>query len=251
MNYTFFDCNARIGLPVVRTYNPAPDSADLMAKLAPAGINKALIWHSLQLDYSPQEGNRILADDLAGRGDVYGCWAIVSPQTREIIDHDFFDRMRSNRVVALRAFPDKHNFIMDRVVFGKFLDEVSERRIPVMVSAETGMNWNSIQALLRDFPKLTCVICDLGSWGVDRRTWPLLEYFPNVYIETSYLSLAACGLQTTVAKYGAQRLLFGTGFPYRSPHASVLDLVHSEISEQDKHLIARGNLERLISEARI
>jgi len=251
MNITFFDCNACIGLPVVRVYRPAPDSADLMARLAHARIDKALVWHTLQFDYSPQEGNRLLAEDISGRSDVFGCWAIVPPHTREIIDTSFFDRMRASRVVALRAFPDKHNFIMDRIVFGKFLDEVSDRRIPVLVSAQTGMNWNSIQALLRDFPDLTCVICDLGSWGVDRRTWPLLEHFPNVYIETSYLSLAACGLQATVANYGANRLLFGTGFPNMYAHASVLDLVHSEISEEDKHLIAHGNLERLISEARM
>jgi predicted TIM-barrel fold metal-dependent hydrolase len=56
------------------------------------------------------------------------------------------------------------------------------------------------------------------------------------------VSLEAGGLEAAVRAYGAERIVFGTGFPYHTPHAAVLDLLHAEISEADKEKIASGNL---------
>ena len=64
--------------------------------------------------------------------------------------------MKKNRVVALRAFPAHHNYLLNRVVFGKFMDEVTERRIPLLLSLEkAGGSWAAIYQLLTEFPNLT------------------------------------------------------------------------------------------------
>ena len=53
-----------------------------------------------------------------------------------------------------------------------------------------------------------------------------------------------------VATVGAERLLFGTGFPEAESMSAVTQLMYAEISDEQKRLIGAGNLKRVISEIR-
>jgi predicted TIM-barrel fold metal-dependent hydrolase len=251
MTIDFWDCNCCIGSPMRAVYKPAPTASDLVQAMDLAGIGKALVWHVAQFDLCAQDGNALTAQAVAERDRLLGCWAILPPVTGEIEIEGFFDRMKANRIAALRAFPEQHRFLLNRVVLGPFLDEVAQRRIPLLFSIERGTNWPAVYALLQDFPNLACVLCDIGTWGQDRHTWPLLDLYNNVYVETSYLGLEAGGIAATVNRFGADRLLFGTGFPLRYPEASMLPLLHADMSDEDKYKIGGQNLNRLIQEARL
>jgi predicted TIM-barrel fold metal-dependent hydrolase len=213
-------------------------------------IGKAVIWHIDQYGSSPVSGNGFVNSVVGESERLLGCWTILPPQTDEVIDSEFFSRMKHNRVVCLRAFPDHHNYLLSRQVFGGFLDEVVERRVPLLLSMSGmpgGITWRSAYELLKDYPDLTCILCDTGVWLTDRYTRPLLENYPNVSLETSLVSLGARVVESIVAKYGAGRLVFGSGFPLRYPEAPMLQLIHAEISHEDKKMIASGNLENVIS----
>ncbi|MBU0714442.1 MAG: amidohydrolase [Verrucomicrobia bacterium] len=252
MKPTFFDANLCFGRPIRTVYQPAKTAADLQRVMAHAGIAKGLVWHVAQRDYAASDGNRLLAKALAGRKNMYGCWVILPPQTDEIITPDFFRRMQRNRIMALRAFPDYHRYLLNRVVFGKFLDEVTERRIPLLLSLEkSSVTWPVVYQILAEFPNLTCILCDIGIWNSDRFTWPLLETYPNVFLETSLLSLEDGGIEETVARYGAERLLFGSNFPERYPEGAMLAIQHAAIPTADKKKIASANLEGLIQGAQL
>lgn len=251
MNLTLFDSNVFLGLPAKAVHDPAETADALLRKMDDCGIRRALVWHIAQHDCSPQDGNRMLSEALAGQERLLGCWTILPPVTGEVGGDGFFEEMKRCRIAALRVFPDTHRFLLRRPAFGSFLDEVSERRIPVLVSLERGITWPAIYDFLADYPDITCILCDLGTWSMDRMTWPLLDTCPNVYLETSMLLLHARGLEATVERFGARRLLFGTGFPMRYPEAPMLQLMHAEISDDDKRLIASGNIERLITEVEL
>jgi len=249
---SFFDANLCFGRPIQAVYQPAETAADLQRVMAHNGITKGLVWHIAQREYAASEGNRLLAKAIAGRKNLFGCWAILPPQTDEVITPDFFRRMKTRRIFALRAFPTLHNYIINRVVFGKFLVEVTERRIPLMLSVEKASGgWPAIYNLLAEFPNLTCIFCDIGIWNSDRFTWPLLENYPNVFLETSLLALEDAGIEETVARYGAERLLFGSNFPERYPEAAMLALLHAAIPAAAKRKIASANLEGLIKRVRL
>lgn len=245
----FSDVNISVGRQSAGGYKPAVTADDVLAVLDKADITDALVWHIAQMDCSPQEGNRLASDIAAASGRLYGCWTILPPQTGEVIQADFFAEMKKHKIIALRAFPQQHNFLLNRTVFGSFMDEIAERGIPLILSLEMGMTWQMIYSILQEYPALTCIICDFGCWSQDRHTWPLLENYPNVYIETSSLSVEAGGIDAMVGKYGAGRLLFGSGFPKRYIEAAVLDVLHADISDSDKTKIASGNLRELIKTA--
>ncbi len=248
MEIKFFDANIYLGTQMLGSYKPAVKASELLEKMDELGIEKALVYHMSQFEYSPEEGNKMLVETMEGSKRLFGCWTILPPQTEEIITEDFFGRMKKNRVFALNLFPVHHRFLLKGIVFGQFFKELIKRKIPLVLSMrEGGSTWEMIYSLLNEFPELLCIISDLGIWGVDRYTFPLLEKYRNVYLESGVLSLHEGSFEMAIKKYGAERVIFGSGFPEKYPEAAMLHLLHSNISAADKMKVASGNLETIIS----
>jgi len=247
----FFDCNAFFGLPTIRPLAPVPTAEVLLAKMDRAGIERALVWHILQHDASPQVGNQVLAEAIRPHPRLTGCWTVLPNQAREFPPPvALLARMREARVAALRIYPNEHRFTANAVSMGELFEVVVARRVPLLLSLRRGMTWPQIYALLAEFPDLVCLICDHGCWGMDRQFRPLLDRYPNVYVDTAQYLLDG-GIESLVADYGARRLVFGTGFPESYMGGMMLALRHAQIPDEAKVAIARGNLERILEEAEL
>lgn len=248
---SFFDCNVFVGLPARRPLLPVPTAEALLVEMDRAGVDKALVWHIAQHDASPQIGNRLLADAIGPHPRLIGCWTVLPNQAHEFPPPlALFRQMRAARIAALRVFPNSHRYLVNAVSMGELLVQMVSRRVPLFVSVRRGMDWQDIYTLLGEFPELVCVICDHGCWGMDRLFRPLLERYPNVYIDTAQYLLDG-SLEALVADYGATRVLFGSGFPESYLGGMMLALQHARIPDEGKRAIASGNLERVLEEARI
>jgi hypothetical protein len=247
----FFDCNVFYGLPTKRPLAPVATVEELLAEMDRAGVEKALVWHILQHDASPQIGNQVLAREIEPHPRLAGCWSVAPNQGREYPPpRVLFEEMKVARIVALRVFPDSHRFLANGVSMGELFEQMVGRHVPLFVSLRRGIGWPSVYALLAEFPELTCVICDHGCWGMDRMFRPLLERYPNVYVDTAQYLLDG-GIEALVADYGARRLLFGSGFPESYLGGMMMALKHACIPDEAKTAIASGNLERIIEEAQL
>jgi len=244
----FFDCNVFWGLPVRRPLSTIPTVDKLLGEMDRAGIQKALVWHIVQHDASPQVGNRLLAQGIQDHSRLVGCWTLLPNQGHEFPPLPvFFEEMRQARVAALRVFPSSHRFLANAVSMGDWFGQMVVRRIPLFVSVRRGMEWRDLYALLAEFPDLVCVICDHGCWGMDRLFRPLLERYAHVYVDTAQYLLDG-GLEALVADYGSRRLLFGSGFPESYFGGMMLALRHARIPDEAKAAIAGDNLERILEE---
>ena len=247
----FFDCNVYFGRPSVRPLAPVPSAADLLKEMAHGGVERALVWHIAQQDNAPQVGNRLLAEAIRPHPTLMGCWTILPNQAGEFAPFDnFLDQMRQSRIAALRAFPVSHHYLLNKVAMGSWLSPMAARRIPLLLSVNRGANWDIVYALLSEFPDLTCLICDHGCWGEDRYFRPLLEQYPNVYVDTSQYFLDG-GIEALVDSYGPSRLIFGSGFPDSYFGGMLMAIKHARISEEAKEAIAGKNLERVLSQANL
>jgi hypothetical protein len=245
----FFDCNVFVGRPARKpVYQPAASPADLLAEMDFCGVEKALTWHVAQRDASPQAGNELLAHFLQPHPRLRGCWAILPNQAHEFSPfNQFLQEMRQANVTALRAFPLDHHFFLNAVAMGDWLEGMTQHRVPLFLSVDRGANWDIAYALMAEFPELVCVLCDHGCWGEDRRFRPLIERYPNFYIDTSNYLLDG-GIEAFVRDYGPKRMLYGSGFPGLHFGGMMLAIRHARIDEAAKAAIAGLNLERLLSE---
>lgn len=247
MALRFLDANVAVGRQRNQAlFAPLATPAELRAYLVGVGLAGALLWHWAQSDGHPEAGNPLLEPFRQGADELWVCWAVLPPLTGE--QPNLIERLRAGKVAAVRLFPQSHRYPMNRVAWGELLETFSAARLPVLLSLEQGCNWDQVYALLADYPSLTCILCDIGTWSMDRFTYPLLERYPNVHLETGMLSITDGGVEAAVARFGAQRLVFGTGFPKRYAEAAMLQLTHAALPAADLEAIAAGNLVRLLKE---
>ena len=253
----FFDCNTWIGAPVSGRLFKPETAKSLIAAMDKAGIARAVVWHISQLDAGPVTGNALLSKAVAAHERLYGSWTILPTQTGEMDEPDeWLNRAYDARVRLLRAFPAANRYLLRAVAIGDILSVAARRKFPLMISLTRDTNngpgskqWENIYALLSEFPDLTLILSDLHVWPDDRHFRPLIEKYPRTFIEISRY-IADGGIESFVARYGAGRMLFGSGFPDCYHGSSMLYLAHAEISAAERASIASGNLTRLLSEVR-
>lgn len=251
----FFDCNISFGTSMLRPIRFAETAKELLDEMDYYGISEALVRHARQRDDSPTVGNEILLKEIEGFNRLHGTLAILPLQTGELGSVEtILERMRINRIRAFCAYPAEHRYLMTRITLGPLYDLMVERSIPLFIevneSCEGLTGWHLIETILADVPDLTLVVAEHGSWGQDRFFRPLVEKYENLYLDVSRYELDG-GIRELCKKYGAQRLLFGTGFPRWNPGGPILMVAQADITTKERKMIASGNIERILKRVRL
>ncbi|MDF1515981.1 MAG: amidohydrolase family protein, partial [Anaerolineae bacterium] len=107
--------------------------------------------------------------------------------------------------------------------------------------------WEGVLEIGSEFQALPIILTAVNI-GSERRLLPMLKRLHNLYIETSYYTVHR-GIENLVNNIGASRILFGSGMPYRDPGPALTALGYSLIGNEEKRMIAGGNLLRLLKGA--
>ena len=241
----FFDANCRIG----SYYNGggAPDAKALLDEMDYYGVDQALVRHSnlgKGAEYTNECLAELLREDTGKR--LTGVWCILPEQCGELpAPNVFFAKMKECRIAALTLSPFEHRYVPCRLTLGTIMDAAKERRIPVLLNAFAG-KWAQLYQFLAEFPDNIFIYQESwGKWGCDRNIRPLLERYKNFYFEITGYWVPE-GIRDLVERYGAKRILYGSGFHTYNHGAAMLQLRHSGLKQSDLEMIAGKNLENIL-----
>jgi uncharacterized protein len=148
-------------------------------------------------------------------------------------------------------FPKTHQYQLAAWVVGELCEWCSEHHVPLFVW-HVEVDWGSVQALAAAFPGLSIVV--ESQWQKilyhNRDLFSLLKACPNVCLESSNF-IGQDNVSAFVRSFGAERLLWGSFLPVNDPYASIGMVLDADIKEEEKRLIAGGNLRRLIAEVKL
>jgi len=142
--------------------------------------------------------------------------------------------------------PQADNWSLADWCCGKLLKALESVSLPAFCLA--GMfTLEQTAELAARYPALPIIIAEM-NYGQQRMLLPLLEAFDNVYLSIGNNYEPHKGIEQLVTRIGAERLLFGTGFPTSEPAGAVTQLMYADISSEQREMIASTNAERLIGE---
>jgi len=153
-----------------------------------------------------------------------------------------------DRVRGVRIFPKSHHFPLADWVVGSLCRWLVEHRLPLWMW-HVELDWPSLYTLARQWPELLIVV-ETQTQKILYHTRPLLALMrqcPNVHVEISNF-VGVHAVEYVVGRLGAERLIFGSFQPASDPLVPMGMVLDADISENDKTLIAGGNLRRLIDE---
>ena len=244
-----FDCNCSFGIPGIPVFRIARNASELIEEMDFCGIDNALVQHASMRFDSPIIGNdRIIEGIKDKRLRLLPVWTIIPFQTGELPKPEIFiKKMKDAGVKVLWSFPNEHRYALDGCTFAELFKFMIEYQIPLFVKDSL----DKLGTLLDSFPKLKVVAVNQGPVnGIERYLRPLIEKYPNLYIDTSCY-VGAYSIEDFCSKYGPDRLLFGTAFPINCSGGSILQLLQSNIPDSYKESIAHGNIEHILKEVKL
>ncbi len=245
----YFDCNCSVGRVRYPHIYDISDAIGLIKEMDTAGIEEALVYHTVAREADPVLGNRMLYEEIEGHKRLHPVWVLVPHHCGEFPKpKKLLKKLEANGVKAVKMYPtkDHHSFSLEKWCSGRLLSALAEARVPLMLDIEI-VWWETIAKLLKDYPKLPLIVVD-ANYRHNRFTYPLFERHKNLYVELSR-HFGAGVLEDVAKRFGSRRLLFGTNMPRYTGTAAVSFLTYADIPHKDKEAIAGGNLRKLVKEA--
>ncbi len=245
MNLTiqFFDCNAQIGRYGVRHPEAFTTADELMKEMEYIGIAEALVYHSMAKEYAPSAGNEMLFREIEGKP-LHPCWVVMPHHTNEMPPPDeLLKQMKEKGVRALRAFPNLHQFRLSEWCAGELLEMIEANNIPLFLDMDQ-TSWEDVARMLEEHPRMNLILLRT-SYRIDRYIYPLFDKYEGLRIELATYQVNF-GIEEICKRFGAHRLLFGTGLPFTEAGPSIAQIAYANISDDEKAMIAGGNLRKLM-----
>lgn len=240
----FIDCNTRVGrlaAPLSPLVEPTAEA--LLARMDACAVSSALCRHEAGCAVSAAEGNRRIAAVCAEHERLLPVFTLLPPVTGELEEQEtLLETARRAGVQAFRIFPKIMLFSIAPYAMGELCEIAAALGKPVMMDIGEAAP-DEIQRLASAFPKVDFLLTAVYYRNL-RYLYPILQTCPNVYLETGFLKTFG-SLEDICARFGAQRLVFGSGAPYYDMGGAAAHLLAADLREEDKALIASGNLERL------
>jgi len=247
----FYDCNCLVG-----TRNDPPlwavcDPEGILREMDLCGVERAWACHYLCLDCHPCAGNAEMLTVSREHPRLRPVYAAMPHHTGEFPEpRALIEDMRASGVQMLRLFPkyNANTFSLSDWSCGPLFEELEARGVPVLLDAGQ-TDWETVHAVCQNHPALKLIMTNVYYRNL-RYVIPLLRLHKELYLETSGLKICN-GLDETAKLAGAEKLIFGTGLGELSAGSAVCIVLYSALSDEDKALVASGNLLRMLGEERL
>lgn len=242
----FLDARIQLG-PQCMPHEGAPNTTEeILEVMQRCNIEKAIAFHALAKEANIQAGNEELLK-ITGEGTPFlRQWFAMPSVFGEFFEPDeLFRRMKQHNVRSLRLLPKKCNHPLKPYVMGNLMAAAADCHVPVFLTLHEDIAPYDLYELCTDYPDVNFVICGV-DYRQNRVIGHILELCPNFYFGSS-IYVVHGGLKL-LSEYGyTDRLIFESGLPTGSATAAVSLIHYAEISNEEKELIAHGNMERLLS----
>ena len=250
----FFDCHAAVGCWKHPRYGGFETADELESVLDHLRVEKAIVYHAFAREGHAPAGNAMLTRALAGHPRLLPCWVVLPHHTGEMPEprslvRDMFER----NVRWVRMFPGKagHGFSLEPWCSGALLSVLAEYKVPVAIDftlfRRDDPDWGLVHSLCRRYPALPVILAGQGIGRAARTFFALFDACPNLHIElSSYTPFR--GIEAICRHAGALRLLYGSGLPLVATGAAMTSVTHAAIGDEERALIASGNVRRLLAE---
>jgi hypothetical protein len=202
--------------------------ADPRGEMDRLGIDRALVTHTLSLYSDPGAGNEALL--ALGDPRLVPVPVVVPGETGEDLPG----------VRMVRLCPERHRFDLTGPATLRCLSRLG---LPAAIDLDE-TSPAQLRHLAERLPGQRVLVLNPGYRRL-RALGELMDAAPNVWAEIGTVNTQG-GVEWLAARFGAERLVFGTGAPVADDCGPRFLLDHLDLPAEDVERIASGSLEALL-----
>lgn len=227
---------------------------ELLAIMDHFGIARACVASAEAILYRDSHmGNVMLHEETLPYPERFWCYATINPayaewrhDLRECLDWGF---------KGLRLYPKHHGYSLQDLETARLIGAAAEAgmavSIPSRVEDPRQRHWRDIEATVsieevlsaaEAHPKATFILTEsVPPLQPDSTIWTRMRRV-NFYLEMSRMTaLMENSIGFLMQHLGDDRILFGTGLPFKTPSASFLKMLALDASDDAKQKVFRDN----------
>lgn len=222
---------------------------DIVKHMDRLGVARSLIWYVPSRDFEPLWGNSRMLDDISGdpstRGRLIPAFT-VSPAILYSEDSlkELIVLIEKENICALRLFLSSsgcHRFNL--MQFEPLIKMLKDIKPVLFFDIRESHDARDILSFSDCFPDIPMIFTNV-LWSDLVNIFDLMSRRENIYLETSWVHTEGT-IELAVSRFGSERVIFGMG-PKSHNAASISALLHADIGEKERSMIAHGNIERLL-----
>jgi len=253
------DTNAYLGhwAPRQLRFN-TPDG--LLGLMDRAGIDKACVSSASAILYkNSQRGNEELARDVEAHRDRLIPFAVINP-AYAAWERDLSWCVESLGAKGLRLYPTYHRYELKDSCCAELIRAATEAGLLVSIpirqvdyrqrhwlidASDVGMA--DVSALVAAHPEARFVLLNGLSYGGSDLVKKAEDLPDNYWIEISRPdAVYTNAIGQLLDALGAERLVFGSGIPFKYPEPAIVRIEVMQASDEDKEKICSGNMSGLL-----
>ncbi len=253
-NITYFDACCYLGRHVHKTEGQPETADEIISAMDHFGIHEALVIDVLSRETNPIAGNKRIIERTKKYPRLHPAWAGLMPSSHELPPPgELVAQMEEYGVGALFLFYGQFDIRLDEWGIDKLLEVLEESKVPVFLCPVNwrdrrmdSTDWSKVVRLCQKFPQLPVIITEDRTYKSQRAAYAALDACPNLKFDISSWWLHH-RIEFICREWGADRLVWGSQLPERTPGVPIMQLNYSDISEEQLSLIAGGNMKKLLS----
>ncbi|MFC0532431.1 amidohydrolase family protein [Phytohabitans kaempferiae] len=241
---TVVDAHRLLG-PLPTGAGPSATVAGTLGEMDRLGVDEAHVTHAYALHGDPAEANRALFAALDGVERLRPVPVVIPAVAGASVPArlEDLDELRAAGVAMVRLAPARHRFDPAGPVARRWLERLGRLGIAVAIdAADTSLA--TLRALSAAHPTVNWLVLGPGYRRL-REFGELLDTSPNVWLETGTLNTSGA-VEWFAERWGAQRLVFGTGAPVFDDAGPRHQLDHLALKPEDRALVAGGSLAAML-----
>ena len=253
-----YDANCCVGRSAKRPPWEPTGAQELLAEMDRCGVEWAVVHHVTAREHHPNIGNLALMHELAGQERLVPCWVVLPGHTEEmpptvpewrygpeVAHHRPVSWLMGRGLRCVRLYPKAHGYTLTPSVCAELFTELEHHRVSCFIDKDQ-IGWMELDTICGEYNRIPVILSNTG-YRVSRDLYAMLKRHRNLFMEISRYEVHN-GIEDICERFGARRLLFGSGYPKYSPGCAITMLACARISDHDKELIANGNLRRFLEE---
>jgi uncharacterized protein len=221
---------------------------DLLAKIDANSIQKAVVFGFPLEEIDHSQANSYVMEAYHAYPERIIPFALISDEVKYWLKQGIKGFKQQDILYASQRFDLPRAYSI-----------IAEAGVPMLIHFRAGKGYSvpeQVKAILKEVPDLKLIIAHMGrhvpntGQGVEEALTGL-QGFPNVFFETSTVRDSSV-IERAVALIGAERILFGSDFPFNSfqdddPLAEEISIVEqADISSNSKGKIFSQNIQQLL-----
>lgn len=256
------DAHLRHGIWDVHTHlaglpgrDPGEKAEHLLRYAARLGIHRVCVFMGLTWQYDPTpeelaQANREVLEVVKRFPDQVFGFVYLNPNHRDASLDEFRRHVVDGPMVGIKLWVARRcaDPVLDPII-----EAAIKYQVPILQHTYLKTTGNlpgestpeDLATLARRHPEATFIAAHCGgNWELGFR---IFRNCPNILVDLSGFDPTAGATEAAVHYLGAQRVVFGSDAPGRSFATQLGKVLGAAISDQDRELILRENLRRLLA----